>query len=88
MLGSRGARGYEPSMRIRRSQEDVTLAFDLARRLEVYTRDAGVHCHGCGTWLAHDESSVRHWGYDRRGDPMRTYPFCDRCARLGLITHR
>jgi hypothetical protein len=72
------------AVRIRRQQEDVTLAVDLQRRLQAYSRDGGVHCRGCGAWLTDDESSVRIWGYDRRGDMTQKYPYCDRCVRLGV----
>ena len=73
-------------MKMRRGGEDVLLATDLTERLAAYTREAGVHCRGCGSWIANDEDHVLEWGYNRRGDLSERYPYCDRCARLGIVT--
>jgi hypothetical protein len=72
-------------MKMRRGSEDVSLAADLTGRLAAYACEEGIHCRGCGSWLAVEENQVPFWGYDRRGDPRKLLPYCNACAGLGLV---
>jgi hypothetical protein len=46
----------------------------------------GIHCKGCGRWVAEEESQVQHWGYFSRSKGYALGPCCERCARLGLAS--
>jgi len=74
-------------MKRQRGSEDVSLSVDLTDRLAAYTRAKGIHCHGCGSWVAEIQSEVSHWGWDRRGGAGGTgpFPYCERCSRLGMV---
>jgi hypothetical protein len=74
-------------MKRRRGSEDDSLAIDLTDRLAAYTRTDGIHCHGCGARIAEIQSEVAHWGWDRRrvSGGSGPYPYCERCARLGMV---
>jgi hypothetical protein len=74
-------------MKLRRSpHEEVAVATDLRLRLAHYRSMPGIHCKGCGRWVAEEESQVEQWGYFSRSKGYALGPCCERCARLGLAS--
>jgi len=73
-------------LRLRRQEAvDVPLGAVLLKQLERYTVSGGVHCFGCGVWLADDAADVERWGYYGSGEVGKTYPYCASCTELRLV---